>query len=154
MTSDAQPGKGILAGFVATMVLSMVMLMKQAMSLMPELNPVQMITQMIGAQTPAVGWLIHFMIGTIMWGVAYAFIDPRLSGAHWFRGAVFATGAWLLMMLIIMPMAGAGQFGLRMGMMAPIATLAMHWIYGAVLGGVYGALISKQQPSGMAQVSR
>ena len=66
MTSDAQPGKGILAGFVATMVLSMVMLMKQAMSLMPELNPVQMITQMIGAQTPAVGWLIHFMIGTII----------------------------------------------------------------------------------------
>ena len=38
-----------------------------------------------------------------------------------------------------MPMAGAGFFGSQLGMMAPLATLVMHWIYGAVLGGVYGA---------------
>src|SRR5262249_44151595 len=57
----------------------------------------------------------------------------------WFRGATFATGAWLLMMIVLMPMAGAGLFGLHLGVRAPIATLVLHWIYGAVLGGIYGA---------------
>ncbi len=36
-------------------------------------------------------------------------------------------------------MAGAGAFGLKMGMMAPVATLMLHWIYGAVLGAIYGS---------------
>lgn len=50
-----------------------------------------------------------------------------------------ATVVLSLLMIIVMPMAGAGLFGLQLGLMAPIATLMLHWIYGAVLGGVYGA---------------
>ncbi|EFI53080.1 DUF6789 family protein [Afipia sp. 1NLS2] len=130
--------KGIGSGFVATLVLSVIMLMKQDMGLMPELNPIQMITQMSGAASPAVGWLAHFFIGTILWGALYAWLDPFLPGQHWFRGAIFATGAWLVMMVVMMPMAGAGLLGLHLGMMAPIAALILHWIYGAVLGGIYG----------------
>ena len=38
-----------------------------------------------------------------------------------FRGAIFATGAWLVMMIVMMPMAGAELFGLHLGMMAPLA---------------------------------
>ncbi|MEO8537343.1 MAG: DUF6789 family protein, partial [Betaproteobacteria bacterium] len=51
------------------------------------------------------------------------------------------VGAWFLMMVIVMPMAGTGVFGLDLGMMAPVMTLILHLIYGAVLGGVYGALL-------------
>ncbi len=140
----ANLAKGIGAGFVATIVLSAVMLMKEAMHLMPQLNPIAMITHVIGAPTPAAGWLGHFLIGTILWGALYAWLDPILPGPRWFRGALFATGAWLVMMVVIMPMAGAGFFGSQLGMMAPVATLVMHWIYGAVLGGVYGAWIRSQ----------
>ena len=132
-------GRGIVAGFVATIVLSALMLMKQAMGVMPLLNPVEMITQMMGAQTSIVGWVIHFFIGSVMWGIIYAWLDSSLSGPHWMRGVIFATGAWLVMMVVVMPMAGAGFFGVNMGMMAPIATLMLHWIFGAVLGWVYGA---------------
>ena len=139
MNNGANMFKGIGSGFVATLVLSAIMLVKQAMGVMPELNSVQMITQMSGAQSPIIGWLMHFFIGTILWGVLYVSVNPFLPGPHWFRGAAFATGAWLLMMILMMPMAGAGFFGLHMGMMAPIATLVLHWIYGAVLGAVYGA---------------
>ena len=42
-----------------------------------------------------------------------------------------------------MPMAGAGLFGLGLGVMAPIATLMLHWAYGAVMGATYGALVRK-----------
>lgn len=41
-----------------------------------------------------------------------------------------------------MPMAGAGIFGLNLGMMAPVMTLVLHLIYGAVLGAVYAALLN------------
>ena len=131
-------GRGLLAGLVATVVLSGLMLMKQAMGLMPQLNPVMMISHMLRAPL-AVGWVMHVMIGTVIWGLLYAWLNPLLAGPQWLRGVEFATGAWLIMMIMLMPMAGAGVFGLKMGMMAPVATLMLHWIYGAVLGAIYGA---------------
>lgn len=131
-------GRGLLAGLVATVVLSGLMLMKQAMGLMPQLNPVMTISHMLRAPL-AVGWVMHVMIGTVIWGLLYAWLNPLLAGPQWLRGVEFATGAWLVMMIMLMPMAGAGAFGIRMGMMAPVATLMLHWIYGAVLGTIYGA---------------
>jgi uncharacterized membrane protein YagU involved in acid resistance len=56
------------------------------------------------------------------------------------KGLVFSVCAWLLMMVIAMPMSGAGLFGMNLGMMAPVMTLMLHLIWGAVLGGSYGAL--------------
>ncbi len=131
-------GRGLLAGLVATVVLSGLMLMKQVMGVMPQLNPVLMISHMLRAPL-ALGWIMHFMIGTVIWGLLYAWLNPRLAGPQWLRGAEFATGAWLVMMIMLMPMAGAGAFALKLGMMAPLATLMLHWVYGAVLGTVYGA---------------
>jgi hypothetical protein len=108
MNNATNIAKGIGSGFVATIVLSAIMLIKQGMGIIPELNPIEMNAQMSGTASPAVGWLVHFFIGTIVWGVLYAWLDPFLPGQHWFRGATFATGAWLLMMIVLMPMAGAG----------------------------------------------
>jgi hypothetical protein len=140
-----QTTRGIGAGFIATIVLSAIMVMKQKMGLMPQLNPIEMITQMMGAHALAVGWSVHFFIGTILWGAIYTWFDPRLLGPYWFRGAIFATGAWLIMMIVIMPMAGAGLFGLKIGVMAPVAALVLHWIYGAVLGSLFGAAVRHEQ---------
>ena len=131
--------KGIGSGFVATIVLSAIMLIKQRMGVVPGLDPIHWNTQLSGAESPAVGWLAHFFLGTIVWGVLFALLDPFLPGPHWFRGAIFGTGAWLLMMIVLAPMAGAGLFALHVGVKAAIGALVLHWIYGAVLGGVYGA---------------
>ncbi|MBS0418056.1 MAG: hypothetical protein JSR66_10105 [Proteobacteria bacterium] len=129
-------GRALLAGLIATVVLSVLMVLKQMMHLMPELNPISMMSNMMGAPL-LVGWVAHFMIGTLLWGLLYAGLQRLLPGPGWIRGALFATGAWLVMMIALMPMAGAGLFGLNLGMMAPIATLMLHWIYGAVSGAVY-----------------
>ena len=133
--------RGIIAGLVATLVLSATMLMKRSMGLMPELDPIAMITVMAGASSAAVGWIGHFLIGAIFWGVGFAILSPYLPGAHCVRGLIFAIGAWLMMMMIVvMPVAGAGMFGLGLGMMTPVATLLLHVVFGLVLGGVYGLL--------------
>ncbi|MFM0808856.1 DUF6789 family protein, partial [Klebsiella pneumoniae] len=56
------------------------------------------------------------------------------------KGLAFSVLAWLLMMLIPMPMAGAGLFGMKLGMMAPVMTLMLHLIWGYVFGYTYGRL--------------
>lgn len=140
-------GKGIISGFIATVVLSMLMVLKGMMGMMPHLNAIKMLTAMAHGYmgtpaVPVVGWLLHFMIGSLAWGILFALLFTHLPGkSATAKGLVFATGAWLLMMVLVMPLAGAGLFGRHLGLGAPIATLVLHWIFGAVLGVVYGKLL-------------
>ncbi|MDP3959482.1 MAG: hypothetical protein Q8Q26_05330 [Pseudorhodobacter sp.] len=128
---------GLLAGFVATVVLSAMMIAKGMMGVMPELDVIAMLSMMMGAPA-AVGWLAHFMIGTIAWGGGFAVLYALIpGGTALLKGIVFGVAAWLGMMIMVMPMAGAGLFGMTMGLMAPMMTLVLHVIFGAVLGVVY-----------------
>lgn len=138
--------RAMIAGFVATVVLSALMLMKTMMGVMPALDVVATLTgmahNMMGLPaTPVVGWVLHFMIGTVVWGMGFALLYNVLpGGGSVTKGMVFGVLAWLMMMLIPMPMAGAGLFGMKMGMMAPVMTLVLHLIWGAVLGATFGGL--------------
>ncbi len=128
---------GLVAGFVATLVLSAMMIAKGMMGVMPELDVAAMIGMMMGASV-AVGWIIHFMIGTIAWGGGFALLYDKIPGSNAvIKGIIFGVAAWLGMMIVIMPMAGAGLFGMNLGIMAPVMTLVLHIVFGAVLGAVY-----------------
>jgi len=145
-------GKGIIAGFVATLVLSAIILgIDRVMT--PESNPARLLTiTAIGAKTPLLGWLIHFFIGSVAWGVIFAFAEDNVPGPYWFRGLIFGTGVWLLLTVFMMPLAGivpmvptivgpaTGTKAAAERYLMPFAMLLVHWIYGAVLGAVYGAL--------------
>ena len=131
---------GFLAGFVATAVLSVLMVAKGMMGVMPELDVAAMIAAMMGAPI-IVGWIAHFMIGTVAWGGGFAILyDMIPGGSATLKGVVFGIVAWLGMMIVIMPMAGAGFFGMNFGVMAPVMTLVLHIIFGAVLGKTYALL--------------
>src|SRR5262249_32503235 len=115
--------KGLVAGFIATVVLSAFMLVKQRMGLVPQLDPIEMLTKMAGASTPALGWVPHFLIGTVVWGSLFPIFDAIVpGGSHWLKGTLFGIGAWLLMMILVMPMAGAGVFWLGLGCRGALAT--------------------------------
>lgn len=145
--------KAMLAGFVATLVLSALMVMKSMMGVMPELDIAAMISTMMGVPgMPMVGWGVHFMIGTILYGVAIAVLDPRLPGdSRIGHGVAIGALGWLAMMIMLMPLAGVGMFGMSLGMMAPVMTLVLHLIFGAVLGWVYGRSIQITQSTSRAQ---
>ncbi|NCT13344.1 MAG: hypothetical protein GW767_11480 [Rhodobacterales bacterium] len=130
---------GAVAGFAATVVLSVMMVAKGMMGIMPELDVIAMLSAMMGA--PALmGWIGHFMIGTLAWGIGFAVLFDRIPGSSAIaKGVVFGIAAWLGMMVMVMPMAGAGLFGMAMGIMAPMMTLVLHVIFGAVLGAVFQA---------------
>ncbi len=142
---------GLLAGFVATVVLSvMMMIAKAMMGVMPDLNVIAMIGNMMGASV-GVGWIVHFMIGTIAWGAGFSVIEGMLPGSSVVvKGIVFGIAAWFGMMIVVMPMAGAGLFGMNMsatlGFMTPIMTLVLHIVFGAVLGVVYQIATSRLSP--------
>jgi uncharacterized membrane protein YagU involved in acid resistance len=144
---ESNMGKGIVAGFVATLVLSVLMVMKAMMGVMPDMNAIRMLTGMahrwMGTpMLPIVGWMLHFMIGSIAWGALFARLVNRIPGRSLLvKGMVFGFAAWLMMMILVMPMAGAGLFGLHLGIGAPMATLMLHAVFGAVLGTVYGRLV-------------
>jgi hypothetical protein len=134
---------GLIAGFVATVVLSLLMMLKHTLGAMPALNPIADIVQIAdhftGARLPMLaGWIGHFLIGTLAWGIAYAIIAPVLPGDASVKGLIFGGLAWLAMMIVFMPLAGNGFFAMKLGMAVVVATLALHLVYGVVLGVVYG----------------
>ncbi len=130
---------GIISGFIATVVLSIVMILKAKMGVMPELNAIKMLANMMHAPL-VMGWVAHFMIGSLVWGILFALMVKQLQGSVINSAMVFSIGAWLLMMIGPMPMAGAGLFGLKLGIMAAVATLVLHLLWGVVLGFSYKRL--------------
>ena len=141
--------KGMLAGLVATVVLSVLMVLKTMMGLMPQLDLPKMIAGMMGApDQPLIGWIVHFAIGIVVYGVAIAVLDAKLPGtSHVGHGMMLGVIGWLIMMVMLMPMSGAGFFGMNMGVMAPMMTLVLHLIFGAVLGWVYGRSAATHESS-------
>jgi hypothetical protein len=137
--------KGILAGFIATLVLSALMIMKTMMGLMPQLDVIAMLSGMLGVSS-AIAWIVHFAIGTLGYGITIALLARSLPSSAIVTGLILGTAGWLVMMVVLMPMAGKGLFGMNLGIMAPIMTLMLHLIFGAVLGWVYGKT-TKQIPA-------
>ncbi len=135
---------GLVAGLIATVILSAMILAKGMMGVMSELDVIGMLSFMMGASA-AMGWLGHFIISTVIWGGGFALLYGLIPGeTALVKGIVFGVAAWLGMMIMVMPMAGAGLFGLGFGIMAPIMTLLLHIIYGAVLGTVFRMLVAPQ----------
>lgn len=131
--------RGLIAGFAGTVVISLFVLLKEATRVLYGLDLVGLLS---GAfETPLwLGWVMHFLIGTVVWGGLFAVLAPRIPGSTCVvRGILFAVAAWLLMQLVVMPLAGQGFFGTRYTFWAPFVTLALHVLYGAVLGGVFAA---------------
>ena len=132
--------RGMLAGFVATLVLSGILILKGNMGLWPELNIIRLLVNLGSIQTVA-AWMDHFIVGVVVWGLLFGAFDAMWeSRAYWLKGLIFGVFAWLLMMVLFMPLAKAGWFGARIGPSAALVTLGMHLIYGLVLGVVYGLL--------------
>lgn len=134
--------RALIAGLGATIVLSICIYIKRWTGIVPQVNPIQALVRVstlrLGTPLlPWIGWAEHFFIGTILWGVAFAILVPWLKGPRWLRGIEFAIGAWILMMVLLMPPAGDGWFAAYLGYGAPLAALVLHIIYGFSLGGFY-----------------
>jgi hypothetical protein len=121
-------GRGIVAGFIATLALSLFH------------EPLQLLAATTGTASPAVGLLFHFFVGTLIWGSLFGLLHDHLWGPSWVRGIEFAVAAAAFVLLAVVPVIGAQKFTLMLGITAPIAIVLFHVVYGALLGGIYSHL--------------
>ncbi|MBS0295524.1 MAG: hypothetical protein JSR45_04375 [Proteobacteria bacterium] len=132
--------KGIVAGFCATVVLTAIMVVKAYTALLPQVNLAALMSGLLNAPI-YVGWAVHFAVGTLVWGPLFAVLAPRIPGSTAIiKGVLFAAAAWVLMQLVVLPIAGMGLFGVAYGFGATGLTFVLHVIYGVVLGAVFAQL--------------
>ena len=78
--------KGMLAGFVATLVLTALMLLNSALDLIPQINFIRLLTTLGTLSVPS-AWMDHFIVGVVVWGLLFAVYDGAATRpAHWLKG--------------------------------------------------------------------
>ena len=137
-------GRAVVAGLAGTAVMTIIMLEGPLMG-MPAMNIGRMLGGFMGIPE-APGWVVHFMIGTILAMIYVYVFSTRLPGYPWLRGTLYAVLPWFASQILVNPMMGAGVFASNTPapFMMVMGSLMGHVIYGAVVGGVYGGRSSKQ----------
>ncbi len=143
--------KGMIAGLVATAVVSIVDLVASFVqgamgervfhSFQSLLSA--MAGQVLGSgfNSSWIGWAMHFAAGIFVLGPLFAVLCPRLpTDTAATKGIFFAVGAWLVMCLTVMPLAGMGMFGAAAGFGTIAWMLVSHIIFGVALGRTYARL--------------
>lgn len=132
--------KGVIAGFIATLVLSGLFVFFNRTGTLEELDIVTLIDH-LGSIGRSGAWADHFIVGMLLWGPIFTAYDATSAPRpRWQKGLIFGVIAWVLMMLIFMPVVAGGLFGLRFGVSVPIGMLVLHLIYGGILGVVFQLL--------------
>lgn len=131
-------GRVILGGFVGTLAITFLMYVGAPMMGLPKMDIAAMLGRMLGGWS--MGMTVHFINGTIIFPLIYAyFLFGRLPGSPYLKGILWGVTLWVLAQVVVMPMMGAGIFGLKMaGMMSAAGSLVGHAVYGALLGWIGG----------------
>ena len=132
--------KTILGGLVGTAVLTMMMYFVAPMMIGHSMDIAAMLGSMMGNNW-ALGMAAHWMNGVVIFPLIYAFLIYKLlPGSPVVRGAIWGLVLWLIAQVMVMPMMGAGFFSSGAGgMMAVVASLMGHVLYGGILGKIAGS---------------
>lgn len=138
--------KGLVAGFAATVAVSLIELVNVTVGHWAVSFPQLLSVMLQQPESSAVGWIAHFIAGTLVLGPLFAILCPRLpTDTAESKGILFAVGAFILMGLFLAPMMGVGMFFMRAGFGTLAWMIASHAIFGIVLGNVYGRLVRREK---------
>lgn len=131
-------GRTILGGFLGTLAITLLMYKAAPMMGLPKMDIAAMLGQVFGGWTP--GMMMHIANGVVIFPLIYTYLlFSRLPGAPAVKGLTWGVVLWVMAQLIVMPMMGAGVFGLKMGgVLSTFGSLIGHVVYGALLGWVGG----------------
>ncbi len=127
-----------LGGLIGTIVMTLMMMYMAPMMTGAPMDIAAMLGGMMGGWT--VGMIVHLVMGIIVFPLVYVlFFYHLIGGTPFFRGLVYGVLLWLAAVVVVMPIAGAGVLMSNIGgMMAVIAALIGHLVYGGILGAVAG----------------
>lgn len=132
-------GRAVLGGLAGTAAMTAMMYGVGPM-MGVRMDIAAMLGSMLGGSWAA-GMMMHFVNGALIFPATYTYVlYERLPGTPVVRGAAWGVALWLLAQIVVMPMMGAGLFSSAAGgVMAVMASLVGHLIYGSLLGAVAGA---------------
>ena len=138
-------GRAVLGGLAGTAVMTAMMY-----GVAPMMGLTMDIAAMLGTMLGgswAAGMLVHLLNGAVIFPAVYRYVVyERLPGPPAMRGLAWGIALWLVAQLVVMPMMGAGFFSSAAGgMMAALASLVGHAMYGATLG-----IVASLPKSGLA----
>jgi uncharacterized membrane protein YagU involved in acid resistance len=131
--------QAVTGGFVATVAITVMMYWVAPLLLGSPMDIATMLGDFLG-----IGWsggmVVHFINGSLIFPLVYAFVlFGVLPGGPVTKGVTFGVVLWLLAQSVVMPIMGGGFFSANAGgMMAAVASLIGHLVYGAALGAVAG----------------
>ena len=138
-------GYGALSGLVGGLVFTLVMVLVDALPT---------VARLVGAQTSAVGLVVHLVIAQLI-GVSYAVLFRRrsfdlASGIGW--GVSYGFLWWVLGALTLLPvLSGEAPQWNADALAAAFPSLVGHLAYGAAVGGIYYRLEARANPWWMAR---
>ena len=130
------------AGLVGTGVMTALLLVEPSVGL-PKIAMGQVLSTSLGLASahlaigPALGWVLHFVIGMLLALVYAAVFDRRLPGTPLMRGMLYGVLVFVVAQLVFMPLVGGGVFS-RGDMELLAGSLLGHLVYGGVTGWIYG----------------
>jgi uncharacterized membrane protein YagU involved in acid resistance len=133
--------KGVEAGFIATVLISLLIYAQRSLGIQPEFDLLGLLAKAAATRDVYMVWILHFLVGSVLWGGLFAAFSPHLPGPKWLRGALFGVLAWLAMMLAFMPAAGLPIFAMGMGPSIPVSAFVLHMIFGITMGETYQLLV-------------
>jgi uncharacterized membrane protein YagU involved in acid resistance len=134
------------AGLIGTGVMTALLLIEPSIGL-PNIAIGQILSTSLGLASahtsagPAVGWLIHFLVGMVLALIYAAIAVERLPGGPLLRGMLYGAVVFVVAQLVFMPLVGGGVFsGGQLDLIA--GSLLGHLVYGGVTGWIYGTVSS------------
>jgi hypothetical protein len=131
-------GKGIIAGFVASAAASGAIFLGSLAGVLPAADPVRSVSG-VTLSPLGLSWVMHFAVGTFLWGPLLAVMSPILPSPFWFKGVVFGALAWLLMVLATWAADPASP------PQANLEPILLHVLFGGMLGWTYGTLLDRTE---------
>jgi uncharacterized membrane protein YagU involved in acid resistance len=135
-------GRAAAAGLVGTGVMTALLLVEPSVGL-PKIAMGQVLSSSLGLASahlaigPALGWVLHFVIGMLLALVYAAAFDRRLPGPALARGLIYGALVFVVAQLVFMPLVGGGVFS--HGDVELLAgSLLGHLVYGGLTGWIYG----------------
>ena len=137
---NGMSGKLILGGVAGTAAMTMMMML---------IAPMMGVHMDIAASLAwMVGMVIHLTMGILIYPLVYGILLRRyLPGSALVRGLIWGSILWMMMEVAVMPMLGAGVFGINgPGMMGAVAALMAHLVYGGLLGWIAAGEATPELP--------
>ena len=130
------------AGLIGTGVMTALLLVEPSVGL-PKIAMGQVLSTSLGLASahltigPALGWILHFVVGMLLGLVYAAVFDRRLPGPPLTRGLLYGVLVFVVAQLVFMPLVGGGVFS-RGDVELLAGSLFGHLVYGGLIGWIYG----------------